>query len=194
MAALNWEDNIQPIPVSQLQPFVKNDTTPKMKATTTAQEGQSCIVMDYHSGPPEKSYIQYLHRVFGFPHTSPDTMTERDFTQAYSMAIWSRCHHCHICYKTEKSFDGHMRFFDIQKEKCVVREKRCPKDPAVTEAQANKVLYNCTLCNKSFGHNKRPKNNLGNHLRRKGHMEKVNSEEEHKEHERLCHLAGITVE
>ncbi len=190
MAALTWSENLVPIAASELQPYAETTTysTP-MKSTHSIARG--CIMEDWDPEKPEVSYIQYLNRCFGFPHTSPDTMNESDFEFAYAtMALYSPCKHCATIYKSDKRYTAHLQSFKING----IEEHLCPQHPSITKSQHDQALFNCILCKKNFADSKRPKKQLGQHLKTKGHMAKVNTELEHCEHQRLCDLVGISVD
>ncbi len=192
MAATEWEKNIVPVSASELQPYA-DTTTFSRPMTTSCDPERDAQIMDFKStdeDKPDSSYIMYLHRVFGYPHTSPDTMTDSDFQTAYQMANWSRCHHCKIIFKVDKRYEAHLRSKVINSSE----EFICPQSPAFTELERSQCLYNCSLCKKEFDDSQRPKKALAQHLKAKKHMAKVNTELEHSEHQRLCDLVGISVD
>ncbi len=189
MAALTWSENLVPIPVSELQPYAESHSLPSMKIKHTIAKG--AILLDWDPENPEVSYIQYLNRCFGFPHTSPDTMTEGDFEAAYTtMALYSPCKHCATIYKSDKRYTAHLKSFKING----TEEHLCPQHPSITKSQHDQAQFNCTLCKKDFNDNKRAKKALQQHLKAKSHMAKVNTTDEHREHHRLCNLVGISVD
>ena len=118
-------------------------------------------------------------------------MSEADFEHAYeSMAIWSKCEHCGIIYKDEKRYNAHLKPKVID----CMEQFICPHNPLFTELDRALAKFNCSLCKKDFDDNKRARKALKQHLKAKSHMAKVNTEEEHKEHQRLCDLVGISVD
>ena len=185
MAATEWEKNIVPIPLSDLQPYAEASSYSR-PVPSTRSEARGAIEDDFETSDPGKSYLEYLNRVFGFPHTSPDTMKESDFEKAFGMKLWSKCPCCNIIFKGDKRFDAHLKSVYIDG----VDTQVCPKH----NEDSKKAMFNCTLCKKNFDSNKRAKKALQQHLKAKSHMAKVNTEEEHKEHERLCDLVGISVD
>ena len=190
MAALTWGENLVPIPVSELQPYANKSSYSQPMVSRDSPE-KLAIMGDWDPEKPAESYIMYLHRNFGYPHTSPDTMSEADFQfAATSLALWSPCIHCGTIFKSDKRYSEHLKAFKIKG----VEEMVCPQFKAVTKKQRDQALFNCALCEKKFADSKRPKKQLGQHLKTKSHMAKVNTEEEHREHQRLCDLVGISVD
>ncbi len=187
--ALDWAENVVPIPVSELQPFANTScySKPMVDERSIARR---TLEDEFDPEKPEASYIQYLHRVFGFPHTSPNTMKEADFETAYNMALWSRCHDCQIVFKTDKRYTNHLRPKTVDQVELFL----CPQNKAFTELETTQLKFNCTICKKDFDDSKRPKKQMGQHLITKKHMAKVNTEIEHREHQRLCDLVGISVD
>ncbi len=189
MAALTWSENLVPVPVSELQPYAASSLPSKPNETTCNPEKWACI-MDFKPDKADTSYVLYLNRTFGFPHTSPDTMGDSDHETAYHMALWTRCPHCRIIFKNPDGYDKHKRKKTINS----IQEYLCPQSPAFSEVERTQLLFNCTICEKNFDDSKRPPKQLKQHLITKKHMAKVNTELEHKEHERLCNLVGISVD
>ncbi len=189
MAALTWAENLPVIPASELQPYAKTTTFSRSMRTTCNPERDAHIT-DFDVDKPEESHIMYLHRVFGFKHTSPDTMTDSDFETANAMALWSRCHHCGIIFKDPDNYAKHLRSKVIN----FMNKHICPQHPLFTDLERIQALFNCTICQKSFDNNQRPKKALGQHLKGKKHMASVNTTDEHREHHRLCNLVGISVD
>ena len=188
MAALDWEKNIIPIPVSELQPYAEASEFSRPMRTACNPE-RDAITNNYNENP-EKSYIMYLHRTFGFPHTSPDTMTDSDFERASQMALWTYCEHCDTIFKDEDRHKKHLKPKKVDE----IMTTMCPCNPQFTDKEREQAKFNCSLCKKNFDSNKRAKKALQQHLKAKSHMAKVNTENEHKEHERLCKLVGIDVD
>ncbi len=192
MAATEWEKNIVPVSASELQPYA-DTTTFSRPMTTSCDPERDAQVMDFKStdeDKPDSSYIMYLHRVFGYPHTSPDTMTDSDFQTAYQMANWSRCHHCNIIFKDPDNYKGHLKKKVIN----FMNKHICPQHPLFTDLDRTQAQFNCSICKKDFDDSQRPSKQLKQHLKTKSHMAKVNTTDENREHDRLCNLVGIPVD
>ena len=152
MAALDWEKNIIPIPVSELQPYAGSSKF-SFPMGDRRSPPRSAIERDFMESEPGKSYIDYLRRVFGYPHTSPATMTEADFEQAYAMAPWTYCKHCNTIFQDDDRYKKHLKPKKIDK----IMTSVCSCNPLFTQTERELAKFHCTLCKKNFDSNKRAK-------------------------------------